>query len=286
MPQYTTLITSEELLDLIVADKVLIYDCRSMVGHPNQGREEYEEGHIPGAYFLHLNDDLSDLSKKGEGRHPLPNIENFTELINKYGIDPDLQVVVYDQWHGGIAARMWWMLQSIGHEKVAVLDGGWQAWKDHSFETSDKMETLPSLPDLAHKYSTHFAMTIDHDQMVDATQGRQCIIDSRTANRYEGIEEPIDPIAGHIPSALNLPFLDNLKANKKWKSKEELRKRFDQIVSDNAPEELIFYCGSGVTACHNILAIVHIGYPMPKLYVPSWSGWISDKDRPIVTTKV
>lgn len=279
---YITLISCPELHEILHFDKVRIFDCRTSVGEPDGGRVAYTENHVPHAHYIHLNDDLSDLSIAGQGRHPLPDGARFIDLVQKYGIEPDTQVIVYDNWHGGIAARMWWMLRNIGHENVAVLDGGWKAWVDLGLETSNQVEHLPKRNEVG-RYTTEFNQIISHTEMEAATKSSKCIIDSRAAERYRGEHEPIDPIAGHIPSAINLPFLDNLNDHGKWKSKEELKSRFESAVGDHDQEDIIVYCGSGVTACHNILAMHHAGLEVPTLYVPSWSGWISDSSRELVT---
>lgn len=281
---YSTLISCKALKENLQNTQFRIFDCRYTLGDSDGGRLAYKEAHIIGAHYLHLNNDLSDLSIQGQGRHPLPHIDQFKQVLEKYAIDPSVQVVIYDEWHGGLAARMWWMLQSLGHENVAILNGGWRSWLSNGYETTSLESTLPQSVDISDLYRDSFTHTVSHADVEAACNNDSAhIIDSRTSERYNGISEPIDPIAGHIPSAINLPFLDNLDPSGHWKSKEELQIRFKDILDQYQANNTIFHCGSGVTACHNLLAIVHLGMKMPRLYVPSWSGWISDDSRAVIT---
>ncbi|MEM9931919.1 MAG: sulfurtransferase [Bacteroidota bacterium] len=270
---YTTIITVKELQNLS-SDQVVIFDCRHSLADTEAGRNAYLAGHIPGARFAHLDEDLSgDILPGITGRHPLPHPAVFGTWLGKQGVSNDHQVVVYDDKGGAIAARLWWMLCWVGHRKVAVLEGGWPTWE----KTGQISTTLPGI-------SPH-EFTVDlHDEMIAEVEDVQTstgrIIDARAAARFRGEVEPIDPVAGHIPNADNLPFADNLLADGRFKSKEELRKRFAAATSVETP--LIVYCGSGVTACHNLLAMEIAGLQGGRLYPGSWSHWITDPERPVV----
>lgn len=280
---YQTLISSTALSEMLPSSEIIIFDCRfAGMTYPN-AVEAFETNHIHGSSYLHLNDDLSDLSITGEGRHPLPIPKLFAEKIGWSSINPETQIVVYDEWHGGMAARCWWMIQALGHHKVALLDGGYEAWKKNE-GLMEKGMSQKNERTVTNNEEFRFEGLIHHSDVLEIiSNDNQCLIDARAAIRYDGIKEHLDPIAGHIPSALNYPFLDNLNEDKVWKSPEELKERFEPIFAKHRAEDIVMYCGSGVTACHNILAMRHAGYPMVNLYPASWSGWISDKNRPLIT---
>jgi thiosulfate/3-mercaptopyruvate sulfurtransferase len=276
---YQSLISSKELTNLDPAQTVIV-DCRFSLADTEGGRKEYKTAHIPGAVYAHLDEDLSSPVIPGEtGRHPFPDFEEFKNKLSDWGIDKDTQVVAYDHGHGGIAARLWFLLKLLGHQSVAVLNGGWNAWITGEYPTSDE---LPS-PE-----RKEFTGTINPDMTVEVSvleinlqSAEYKVVDSRAAERYRGEKEPIDPIAGHIPGAVSAQFADNLGADGLFKNKEELLKRFQEIIGDQPLEKTIFYCGSGVTACHNLLALHHIGWNGAKLFPGSWSKWITDKNRPV-----
>ncbi len=271
---YTTIISAQEVHHLPAANR-LIFDCRHDLFAPDFGRQSFLSGHLPGAYFLHLNDDLSGEIIPGKtGRHPLPDLGAFAGFISGFGLREKTQVVCYDDKGGGIAARLWWMLRALGHDAVAVLDGGIQAWETAGFplEAGEHTPEAGITMVAPHLAPSSLVRTCDRAQVSTLDQDpAQRLIDSRTAARYRGEEEPIDPIAGHIPGALNLPWPDNLRDGK-FKPREELKIRFAELV-DQADLN-VFYCGSGVTACHNILAYTHAFGEMPGLYPGSWSEWI------------
>lgn len=276
---YHTIITPLELSK--ISGKTIIIDCRSYLSDAGQGRREYAEGHIPNAIHAHLDEDLSGAIIKGTtGRHPLPSIEKAVALFSKFGIDKETQVVAYCSFGGGIAARLWWMLRWLGHENVAVLDGGWQTWKTGGFPISTTVPTLIKSDFIARPNADLSVGVKTLQQHIE--QKDKLIIDSRTAPRYKGEAEPIDPIAGHIPTAINFPWTENLNATKQFLDKKSIQKRFEPILSQHIPTEMIFYCGSGVTACHNILALHHAGFEGAKLYAGSWSEWITEEKREIV----
>ncbi len=273
---YSTLITALQLQEHLDHNNWVIVDCRFSLADTEAGRNDYFKSHIPNAIYAHLDRDLSaPIVLQKTGRHPLPSIEKTVELFSSWGIDSETQVVVYDDKGGGIAARLWWMLQYLGHEKVAALDGGWQHWTAMNYPLSAEV------PIPIHR---HFVAQPQEDRLVNRqfVEGmiegkKECgvLIDSRAAERYRGEVEPIDFKAGHIPSAVNLPFSENLGLDGLFLSKEQLKQRFEKVKADTPIEEMVFYCGSGVTACHNLLALKHAGLGEGKLYVGSWSEWIN-----------
>lgn len=274
--EYNTIISVKEAQALLDTENCRFIDCRFMLTDKSGGEKLYQTAHIPGAVYAHLNRDLSGKIIPGEtGRHPLPDPEAMAERIGKWGIDSETQVIVYDQSHGGIAARLWWLLRWLGHEKVAVLDGGWAAWQKANAPVSDAAVHIEEKTFTANLQG-HLAVGVETIATYYDDEDF-CLIDARASERYRGEEEPIDPVAGHIPSALNLPYMENLNGDGLWKSPEELKERFAD-VGEKGP---VFYCGSGVTACHNILAIKHAGLGDARLYAGSWSDWILDEEREV-----
>ena len=281
---YTTLISAQELLQEL-DNTIVIIDCRFSLADTEQGRRDYATDHIPSAIYAHLDQDLSGEIIAGHtSRHPLPSVDYLTKLFSAWGIDETVQVVAYDDKAGAIAARLWWMLRWLGHEKVAVLDGGWPYWYKHNFPVSSA-EPNPK--------SRVFKPIVNSHQLVDVAFVDKIredhsfkLVDSRTKPRYQGLEEPIDPVAGHIPGAVNAPFPENVNEQGLLHTSQDLYNRFTAILGGHNPEEAIFYCGSGVTACHNLLAMAHAGLGHGKLYAGSWSEWIIDETRPVGTTKM
>lgn len=279
---YQSLIEAEELNELRKQSDICIVDCRHSLADVNHGRNLYQQSHIPGAHFAHLDDDLSgEIIPGTTGRHPFPLLDDFLAKCRSWGIGEKTQVVVYDQGHGGIAARLWFLLQWVGHENTAVLNGGWTRWEQLELPTSDK-------PAVATPQS--FVPKLREGLLVDAERLQQLqreagalVLDSRAAARYRGEEEPIDPVAGHIPGAISAPFTDNLGADGRFRPEGELQQRFDRLLGEHDITNTIFYCGSGVTACHNLLALHHLGHTGAKLYPGSWSDWITVEDRPVAT---
>ena len=276
---FTTLIRMKELAALLDEPHLRIMDCRFSLKDTEQGRIDYRKSHIPGAQYAHLDEDLSGQIISGvTGRHPWPEPVGFSETLSHWGIDNDSQVVVYDYGNGGIAARLWCMLRVLGHEPVAVLDGGWFAWQSAGMPVSDAAASLEA---------TKFNPEVNHELLFAAAElssAREEIIlvDARIADRFAGKIEPIDPVAGHIPGAVNYPFPENLNEDGFWKSSEELRARFAPVMQSG--KQAVFYCGSGVTACHNMLAVKHAGFDLPGLYPGSWSEWITDPRREVVVS--
>ena len=277
---HSTIIKAKELNQILGSDNLIIIDCRFYLSDIGLGQKEYIRSHIPNAYYAHLNNDLSGKIIKGKtGRHPFPDVDIFTKKLGEWGIDKNAQVVVYDQSHGGIAARLWFLLKWLGHEKAAVLEGGWKRWTEQGFPVSkdishnSKKIFLPSP-------KPHMLATLEEVENI-SKGGEFLLVDSRTAERYRGENEPIDPVAGHIPGAVSAPFLENLDEGFCFLEKEKLEKRFDKILENQPLEKTVFYCGSGVTACHNILALHHIGKKGARLFPGSWSEWIVDPRRKV-----
>jgi len=280
---YETLISTTDLARLLKDQKetTVVVDCRYAICEPGWGRGQYLKGHIPGARYADLNLDLSDPVIPGEtGRHPLPDPGRFITWVQEAGISNRTQVVAYDQGGGGIAARLWWLMRWVGHTSVAVLDGGWGAWQKagQAIEMDE-----PSAVGSKYSGTIHDEMTIRLEEVeLWGTDPVRRLVDSREQRRYLGIEEPIDPVAGHIPGAVNFPFSDNLTGDGNWLSSEQLRERFSVLMSDKrSASDVVFYCGSGVTACHNILAFKHAGLGDARLYPGSWSEWIADRSRKV-----
>lgn len=276
---YTTLISPAELQQNYQARSWVIVDCRFDLRDTTAGRRAYESGHIPGAVYAHLDDDLSGKIIPGQtGRHPLPTLEEAVAIFSLWGIDQSVQVVAYDGKGGGIASRLWWMLRWLGHRQVAVLDGGWQAWQAAAYPVSDRPSSVRP---------RSFEAKAESGSIMDAKQVNTIkdssdfiLVDSRTPERYCGEVEPIDPVAGHIPGAINLPFPENLEEGK-FLPAADLKARFESVMEDKSPEKMVFYCGSGVTACHNLLAFAHAGLGDAVLYPGSWSEWITDEKREV-----
>ncbi|MBT6152006.1 MAG: sulfurtransferase, partial [Chloroflexi bacterium] len=257
-------------------------DCSFSLAKPELGRKNYLERHIPGAFYAHLGEDLSGPIIAGKtSRHPLPPIEDFVEKLSNWGIDKESQVIVYDDAGGMVAGRLWWMIQWLGHENVALLNGGIQEWEKKYFPTNDQ------LPNFSRE---EFNPNVQRNRLVEVEEleklresPHHLLVDSRASERYSGKEENLDHTAGHIPGAVNLHFQGNLDENGLFLNKELLKKRFSEIHKELAIENTIYYCGSGVSANHNLIAIKYAGFGNAKLYAGSWSEWITDEKRPIAT---
>jgi thiosulfate/3-mercaptopyruvate sulfurtransferase len=277
-----TLLSASELAALQAQGDVLVVDCRFDLGDAEKAERDYAAAHIPRAVHAHLDRDLSDLSKHGAGRHPLPEDAAFSAALSRWGWRPDLDVVAYDDANGALAAaRLWWLLRLAGHERVAVLDGGLAAWRAAGFA----LEAVQ-----VRRERTEARVALDRNQVVgfDEIGGRRShnpvlLLDARAAARYRGEVEPVDPVAGHVPGALNRPFSDNLDAQGRFKPSADLRREFEDLLAGRSAADVSHMCGSGVTACHNLLAMEHAGLAGSRVFAPSWSGWISDPSRPVET---
>ena len=254
----------------------VIVDCRFSLANPSQGASLYRHGHLPDARYAHLDNDLSARITDVTGRHPLPDVRVLVEKLGEWGISNHTQVVVYDDACGAMAARLWWLLRWLGHEKVAVLDGGIAHWqKKYPLTTA-----LPQIKPVTFRPYLNDSLRLNARQVENAlAQKSICLVDARTPERYHGEIEPIDPVAGHIPYAKNRSFQANLTAEGLFLSPEKLRAEFIALAGETAVENVVHYCGSGVTACHNVLAMEYAGLKGSKLYAGSWSEWIRNKNR-------
>jgi thiosulfate/3-mercaptopyruvate sulfurtransferase len=272
------IIQPKELILLKQKQELVLIDARS----GPDAREKYRMLHLAGALHVDLEQDLADtvFNAAEGGRHPLPEINKFTQLLGQLGIDVESHVVVYDDKNGAnAAARFWWMLTSVGHTQVQVLDGGMQAALKAGFPTSSAKEKPVAKP--AYPCSNWLLTTVDIDQVEKATQDdAYLIIDVREAPRYRGETEPIDLVAGHIPGAINIAYTSNLDSNGDYLSAQELKSKYGQVIGNRTPDQVIVHCGSGVTACHTLLAMAYAGMHIPQLYVGSWSEW-SRRNLPI-----
>jgi thiosulfate/3-mercaptopyruvate sulfurtransferase len=278
---YTTLIQPAQLARIADDDTVAILDCRHELGRPQWSDEAYAQGHIPHAIQAHLDRDLSAPIGPQTGRHPLPDVAKLAETLGRWGIDQNVQVVAYDQGNGVYAARAWWMLRWLGHTNVAVLEGGFAAWQEAG---------LPVATETASRNARTFTPRPQAGAFLSAAQVQQALasnsialIDARGADRFAGENETIDPIAGHVPGAVNRPFAKNIDARGRFLPAEELRRQWADLLATRPASEVVSMCGSGVTACHNLLALELAGMPGAKLYAGSWSEWIRDPNRPIAT---
>jgi len=256
-------------------------DCRWQLTDRDYGERAYRAGHLPGALYANLDFDLADLSRRGMGRHPLPTEQAFAGTLSRWGITPDTDVIAYDDNNGAYAARLWWLLRLCGHERVAVLDGGYAAWVAAG---------LPVTTAVPQPKPTDYRVRFQRDQYRDADAVQEMLakdsgmlIDARGATRFRGEEEPIDRVAGHVPGAHNRPFTSNLGTDGRFKTPQQLRQEFQALLGARGPADVVLMCGSGVTACHNLLAMAHADLPGARIFEGSWSGWISDPSRPVAT---
>ncbi|HXZ10370.1 MAG TPA: sulfurtransferase [Paraburkholderia sp.] len=280
---YTTLISAANLAERLAAapGSVLVFDCRFDLADPAAGEKAYADGHIPGAHYLHLDRDLSGPKSGTNGRHPLPDRAKLVETLAGFGLQQGQQVVAYDAQGGSYAARLWWLLRWLGHDSVAVLDGGLQAWEAAG---------QPLAKDVPAKTKANFAAGAPLSVTIDAaavqrnlSTPERIVVDARAPDRYRGENETIDAVGGHIPGALNRFFKDNLGADGRFKPAHSLREEFTALLPNTAPDRVVLQCGSGVTACHNMLAMEVAGLHGAALYAGSWSEWIADPSRPVAT---
>jgi len=277
---YETLITAQDLSGLCAHTPVLVVDCRHDLMDKQKGHRAYAQSHLPNAVFADVERDLSDLTKQGLGRHPLPDAEAFAATLARWGYGAQQQIVAYDDGSGAYAARLWWMLRLIGHRDVAVLDGGFAAWTAADLPlTTEVPPEAASVMDLGWSFdNVVYAQELER-LLLDNVE--VLLLDARGAPRFRGEVEPIDPVAGHVPGAFNRPFTENLDASGRFKHADELREEFSALLGNREPRHVVHMCGSGVTACHNLLAMEHAGLPGSRVFAPSWSGWIADPARPV-----
>lgn len=277
---YTTLISCAETNNKLSNPNTRVIDCRFDLMNPAHGQELYQQDHLPNAIYANLDKDLSSAINPTTGRHPLPNIDALVKTFSDWGIDHNTQVIVYDNNIGMFASRLWWLLRWLGHERVAVLDGGYLEWKSKGLPlTAD----VPQIDATTFTPQLQDSWIISADEIPAQQQQGHVLLDARAAERYRGDIEPIDPIAGHIPAALNYPLTDNINADGLFKDRIALREQINTVIGTHGAPEVIHYCGSGVSACHNILAMEYAGLHGSKLYPGSWSEWIRDPTRGVET---
>ncbi|MDP2822771.1 MAG: sulfurtransferase [Sulfuritalea sp.] len=267
--------------DLAAHPEWRVFDCRHDLQNTEYGRQAHARGHIPGALFLHLDEDLSGVANGSNGRHPLPEVAAFARRMSDCGVDATIQVVAYDNEGGIFASRLWWLLRWLGHPRVAVLDGGLAGWKRSRRALE---ETVPTV--IPRQFTPHPQdMTVDVRQVLaDLPSERMLILDARSPERFRGENETLDPVGGHIPGALNRFYFDNLDDDGCFfKPVEELRAEFTALLGGRHAAQVVQQCGSGVTACHNLLAMELAGRSGSKLYPGSWSEWCADPSRPVAT---
>jgi len=281
---WTTLISAEELAHVI--DRCIVVDARHDLMRPEAGTQGYAESHIPGARFVAMDADLSAPKTGRNGRHPMPAREQVSMLLSGLGLKPDQQLVIYDTSGGLMASRLWWMARWAGHEQVAVLDGGLVAWQKAGYPVTTELPQVRPADAWPTRPALERLVTIE--EMVDISRhagapGVPCIVDARAGERFRGETEPMDPVAGHIPGSLNRPSGANLRENGCFKPAQVLAQEFRSVIGDRPGSAVVQSCGSGVSACHNQLAMVHAGLPGAALYGGSWSEWCSDPARPVAT---
>jgi thiosulfate/3-mercaptopyruvate sulfurtransferase len=278
---YHLLVSATELVEHLKDPDWAIIDSRFKLADIEQGRRVYENTHIPGALYAHLDEDLSGPIIKGiTGRHPMPEVEKITAVFSRFGIDSNVQVVAYDDVGGALAAgRVWWLLRWLGHDQAALLDGGWQAWVRQGLAVRGGIESREPREFVPHPRNELIVSTEEVEKMRINPEYR--VLDARTAERYRGENETIDPVAGHIPGAISAPYPNNLNLDGTFRSDESLAERYKQLVNGVPIDHVVAYCGSGVTATHDILAIMKAGLGEARLYAGSYSEWITDPKRAV-----
>lgn len=279
--KFTTLISADELAQHINDPEWIIFDCRFTLTDPDSGYRAYLAGHIPAARYAHLNDDLSAEVTATSGRHPLPDAAVLAKKLGAWGVGSSTQVVVYDDSFGAMAGRMWWLLRWLGHDAVALLDGGIQRWTKQKHPLTIALPVIAAATFEAHPVKE---MWVDAECIEKALGNNECLIlDARSEERFSGEREPLDKVAGHIPGSVNFPFEDNLDIDSTFMSAEDLRATYLDLLNGVDPSRVVHMCGSGVTACHSLIAMEHAGLKGARLYPGSWSEWITDPSRPVET---
>ncbi len=280
---YHTLISAAALAQHQQDKNWLIFDARFSLANTAAGAAAYRFGHLQHARYVHLDNDLCSAITALTGRHPLPNFSLLAKKLGAWGVNNHSQVVIYDDAGGAFAGRLWWLLRCLGHEKVAVLDGGISAWLKQGFALTTHLPRIT--PSVLRPY-LHDGLWLTAGDVENALARRAVtLIDARTPERYRGEQEPIDPIAGHVPYALNRPFQLNLNRDGLFLPPAVLKQQFKLLINKQLPSNVVHYCGSGVTACHNVLAMEVAGLSGSKLYAGSWSEWIRNKNRRVITTQ-
>lgn len=279
--KFTSLVSTEQLAQHLDDPDWVVLDCRFTLSDPDAGLRAYAAGHIPGARYAHLDHDLSSEVTLQSGRHPLPDPVQLAAKLGQWGVDETKQVVVYDDSYGSMASRLWWLLRWLGHDAVAMLDGVFQRWQR---EKRLLTTALPEIIPTSFKGRPRRELWVSSNELEQGLQhGNVLLLDSRSEERFNGEIELLDKVAGHVPGAINLPFEDNLDMGGSYMSAEELRSLYQEILNGVPADKVVLMCGSGVTACHNLIALEHAGLPGARLYAGSWSEWITDPKRPVVT---
>lgn len=281
---HDTLIGCDQLAGRLDEPAWRLFDCRFDLADTRHGAAAHARSHIPGAYYADLERDLSGPVTPSSGRHPLPDPARLCAWLGRHGVGRDTRVVAYDDSGGTMAVRLWWLLRWLGHRRVAVLDGGWQAWCEAGLPLESASPPPPAAAVFDAVPDPHQVVTTA--EVAASLRGgadRLLLLDARAQARFRGAAEPIDPVAGHVPGAVNVPLQDNLDARGRFKSAAELRARYDTALAGRPPAEVAAMCGSGVTACHTLLAMAVAGLTGSRLYAGSWSEWIRDPARPVAT---
>lgn len=295
LPTWTTLVDAVDLAATLgqagtrvldaratASTAVRVMDARFALADPQSGAQAYAQGHLPGALHADLDRDLADLSKTGHGRHPLPDSDTFAATLGRWGIAPDTQVVVYDAADGSMAAaRLWWLLRLIGHAHVQVLDGGFAAWQAAGLPVTATLPQVSPLPPYPGRFDRSRIASVEEVQ-ARLKHAPGWLLDARAGERFRGEVEPLDPVAGHVPGAVNRPFALNVHDGR-LRPADDLRAALQPLIGTHAPDEVVLMCGSGVTACHLLLAMDVAGLEGARIYADSWSGWVSDPSRPVAT---
>ena len=279
-----TVVSTDFLASQLDHPSWVVIDCRFTLTDTEAGRRAYAAGHIPGARYAHLDEDLSSPVTPSSGRHPLPNLAAFCARLGAWGVTPDSQVVVYDDSFGSMAVRLWWLLRGLGHKNIALLDGGLPKWTREQHPLTD---VLPALAAQTYPCPDRPSWGVDAATVDNIRQSTaHKLVDARPEQRFSGEREPLDTVAGHIPGSVNWVFEENLDMDGTYLPADELRENYTQLLNGVAPGNVVHTCGSGVTASHNILAMEIAGLPGSQLYPGSWSEWITDPARPVATGEV
>ena len=275
-----TLVTTRTMAAHLADPLWLVVDCRFSLDDKARGERDYRVAHVPGAVYANVERELSSPAVAGKtGRHPLPDIDYLADLLGSWGVDDGVTVVAYDDAGGSMASRLWWLLRYLGHDDVAVLNGGWATWLARGCPVSQEPALRESRRFVARPRPW---MVVGAPEVERLAHGpRFCLLDARSAERYRGEGETIDPVAGHIPDARSAPWLENLRPNGTLKAAARLRSRYEELLGDAPASRAIVYCGSGITATHDVLAMCRAGFDEPRLFAGSWSEWITEPSRPV-----
>lgn len=281
---FNTLISTALLARHLDDPDWVVFDCRFSLADSKAGLNHYEKAHIPNAIYAHLDHDLSSPITTTSGRHPLPDFSLLAKKLGHWGVGNHSQVICYDDAGGAFAGRMWWLLRCLGHDQAAVLNGGMNQWKKESRVLASE---TPAIKGNLFQPCINDTFWLEAEEVRSGFENQSILLlDARTPERYRGEQEPIDPVAGHIPGAVNRPFQSNLDGDGLFLSARELRRQFEELIQETSPENVVHMCGSGVTACHNLLAMETAGLKGSRLFAGSWSEWIRDAGRPVSTFEI